>query len=74
MQPRLTSGITGAAPIWHDIMMYLTKNLPDEVPAKPEGIVAIPCYYGKIEYFMAGTQPPGGRCAAIPTVTPEPTK
>lgn len=75
MNPYLTSGITGAAPIWHDIMTELLKNKADEVPASPSGIIAIPCYYGRTEYFVKGTDPPGGRCAPIPTpsVTPSPT-
>lgn len=75
MNPFLTSGITGAAPIWHDIMTELIKNIPDEVAPMPEGIVAVPCYFGRTEYFVKGTEPIGGRCAPIPTpsVTPSPT-
>lgn len=73
MNPFLTSGITGAAPIWHDIMVEILKNRPDETIPKPETIVSLPCYFGKVEYFMIGTEPAGGRCAAIPTQTPTPT-
>lgn len=73
MNPHLTSGVTGAAPIWHDIMAALLKDVPDEVNPKPDTIVSLPCYFGKIEYFIAGTQPAGGRCVPIPTVTPTPT-
>jgi membrane peptidoglycan carboxypeptidase len=70
MNPVLTSGITGAAPIWHDIMSELLKNKPDEVPATPSGIIALPCYYGRTEYFIKGTQPASGRCA---TASPRPS-
>ncbi len=70
MNPYLTSGITGAAPIWHDIMTELLKNKPDEVAAKPDDVIAIPCYFNRPEYFIAGTEPPGGRCAPLPTPTP----
>lgn len=75
MNPILTSGITGAAPIWHDIMESLIGSKADEVPAMPANIVSIPCYYGRPEYFIAGTQPTTGSCAPIPTpsVTPTPT-
>lgn len=73
MHPTLTSGITGAAPIWHDIMSEILTNQPDEVAPKPETIVSLPCYFGKVEYFIIGTEPSGGRCAAIPTITPTTT-
>ncbi len=75
MDPMLTSGVTGAAPIWHDIMTELLKNKPDEVPVKPEGVISVPCYFGRVEYFIKGTEPVGGFCAPIPTpsVTPSPT-
>lgn len=72
MNPILTSGITGASPIWHDIMVELLKDTPDEVPVKPSSVVSLPCYFGKVEYFMRGTEPPGGRCMPIPTATPTP--
>jgi membrane peptidoglycan carboxypeptidase len=67
MNPYLTSGITGAAPIWHDIMVELLKNVPDEVARKPETVIAVPCYFGRTEFFIQGTQPQNGRCAPMPT-------
>ena len=70
MNPYLTSGITGAAPIWHDIMVELLKNMPDEVAIKPEGVLSLPCYFGKTEYFVRGTEPISGRCVPIPTPSP----
>ncbi len=75
MDPYLTSGVTGAAPIWHDIMAELLKDKADEIPTMPEGIVALPCYFGRPEYFVKGTEPTSGRCAPLPTpsVTPSPT-
>ncbi len=75
MNPFLTSGVTGAAPIWHTIMVELLKGKPDEIPLVPEGIVTVPCYFNRPEYFVKGTEPAGSRCAAIPTpsVTPSPT-
>lgn len=73
MNPYLTSGVTGAAPIWRDIMTELLKDKPNEVPAKPDGVISIPCYFGRPEYFVAGTEPAGGRCGPIPSATPSAT-
>lgn len=75
MNPYLTSGVTGAAPIWHDVMQDLLKEKPDETYPKPDTVIAVPCYYGRLEYFVKGTEPKTGRCAPIPTPTlsPSPT-
>jgi membrane carboxypeptidase/penicillin-binding protein len=73
MDPFLTSGITGAAPIWHDIMTELLKDKPDEVALKPDTVISLPCYFNRPEYFIKGTEPPGGQCAPIPTPTPSPS-
>lgn len=73
MNPFLASGVTGAAPIWHDIMTTLLENKKDEVALRPESIVSIPCYFNKNEFFAPGTLPVGGKCAPIPTQTPSPT-
>jgi 1A family penicillin-binding protein len=73
MDPLLTSGITGAAPIWHDIMMEFLKDKPDEVAPRPDTVINLPCYFNRPEYFIKGTEPPGGQCAPIPTPTPSPS-
>jgi membrane peptidoglycan carboxypeptidase len=74
MHPQLASGITGAAPIWQEIMKYLLKDKADEVPPRPESVITLPCYFGKQEYFVRGTEPKGGGCAPFPTKTiPTPT-
>jgi len=70
MNPYLSSGITGAAPIWHDIMVELLKDKPDEVAIRPDTVSSIACYFNRPEYFIKGTEPAGGRCAALPTPTP----
>lgn len=74
MNQAIASGVTGATPIWHDIMAELLKNKLDEVSPKPDTIVSVPCYFGHIEYFVKGTEPVNGRCAPIPTpsITPTP--
>lgn len=67
MNPYLTSGITGAAPIWHDIMAELLKDKQDEVTPRPDSVVSIPCYFNRPEFFIKGTEPVSGRCVALPT-------
>jgi penicillin-binding protein 1C len=72
MNQELASGITGAAPIWQQIMQFLLKDKADEVPPKPDTVTVIPCYFGRVEYFIKGTEPASNRCAAYPTLTPSP--
>jgi 1A family penicillin-binding protein len=57
MNPYLTSGITGAAPIWHRVMEYLLKKENKQATwfEKPSDIVERNCN-GKAEYFIAGTE------------------
>ncbi|MBI3366630.1 hypothetical protein HY041_03320, partial [Candidatus Roizmanbacteria bacterium] len=39
MHPYLTSGVTGAAPIWNRVMTSVLKNQPDLWPIKPENVI-----------------------------------
>lgn len=39
MDQQLTSGITGAAPIWHNIMRSLLQNQVDLAFQKPNGVI-----------------------------------
>lgn len=39
MDPRLTSGITGATPIWHDIMTQVLEDKENQAFTKPAGII-----------------------------------
>lgn len=57
MNPILASGITGAAPIWHDIMSSLLSgdNKASEIYAMPSDIVVKPCN-GHDELFVQGTE------------------
>jgi len=68
MHPFLTSGITGAAPIWNEIMTELLKDRADEEIPRPGNIIQIPCY-GRFEYFVKGTEPKGG-CKPLPKPSP----
>lgn len=55
MSPTLASGITGAAPIWHNIMKELLAKKPDAKPTPPAEVVKKPCL-GREEYFVKGTE------------------
>ena len=64
------TGLTGAAPIWHDVMMTFLKDLPVEPFNRPEGLVErsvdsvsglLPTKYSASvkELFIPGTEPTG---------------
>ncbi len=61
MNPTLTSGITGAAPIWNRLMTYLLEEKSEGVDFKiPANVVAKPCYgANRNEYFLTGTEVQG---------------
>ncbi len=75
MNPNLTSGITGAAPIWNKVMSYLLKNYGTDNKwyTKPDNVVEKICYYGRKEYFVRGTEN-SVNCsqASLATPTPKP--
>lgn len=65
----IVSGITGAAPIWNDIMGYLAEKKHPQLPVQPDNVVGLtvcadsgllPGESGcptKYDYFIKGTQP-----------------
>ena len=68
MNQAISSGITGASPIWNKIMAFILKGKPDEVPQKPDNVVAlqVDSLFGGLpfnnqptrsEYFIKGTEP-----------------
>ncbi|MCX8008686.1 MAG: PBP1A family penicillin-binding protein, partial [Patescibacteria group bacterium] len=68
MHPSLSSGITGAAPIWNKIMTHLLKDKGDESFSKPDSIIEIDVdsftgglpiegYPTRKEIFVKGTEP-----------------
>lgn len=68
MNPAITSGVTGAAPIWNEIMTYVLKNSVNESFKVPSGVVSreICSVTGgqksetcanRFEYFISGTEP-----------------
>jgi 1A family penicillin-binding protein len=55
MSQTLASGVTGAAPIWHRIMVELLKDKIDSPVSAPSDVVQKECY-GRYEYFIRGTE------------------
>lgn len=72
MNPALASGVTGAAPIWHRVMEYLLTNYGSKNSwfTKPESVIGKPCYAGKVEYFISGTENSVTCRFTAPTPTP----
>lgn len=56
------SGVTGAAPVWREIMDFLHEGAPPAAPERPAGVVARPIRFagdiepGREELFIAGTE------------------
>lgn len=56
------SGVSGAAPLWHDIMRYLHRSLPSGPPPPPSGIERLQLVQQngppvRNEWFIRGTEP-----------------
>jgi membrane peptidoglycan carboxypeptidase len=71
-----TTGITGAAPIWHSFMLHALKGVPDGWPAPPADVYATSAGGYATAWFLRGTTPAtganlllGGRAAATGTGT-----
>jgi len=56
------SGVTGAAPVWRDVMDYLHRDRPSRAPPAPAGVVRRQVAFeptvepARAEWFMAGTE------------------
>lgn len=70
MNQAISSGITGASPIWNKIMSYILKGKTDESPHQPGNVVAVTIdslggglpvagQATRAEYFVKGTEPTG---------------
>ena len=75
MNPYLSSGITGASPIWNRMMGYLLKNYSDGSRwySKPDNVIEKTCFFGRKEYFIKGTENKvncGSEALATPTPKP----
>jgi len=66
---RNVTGLTGAAPIWHEIMRTVLQGYPNQPFVRPEGLVQVEvcdlsgllptptCPHTKMEWFIEGTEP-----------------
>ena len=70
MSPNLTSGITGAAPIWNKIITNLLPASSSTTSALPVNIVRKSCL-GQDRLFVKGTE--NSVMCAFPKITPTPT-
>ncbi len=72
MSQSLASGITGAAPIWHDIMTHLLSKSSSSSGKLdvPQNVIQKDCI-GRKEYFIKGTESLVN-CTFVPTLTPTP--
>jgi penicillin-binding protein 1C len=68
---RNVSGVTGAAPVWSEVMAWLHGAAASAPPPAPAGVVAAPVAFPgavepeRVEWFVAGTEPP----SAAPAIT-----
>lgn len=60
---RVASGITGAAPIWNEIMSKLLANENSTGWQAPDGVVQLKCG-NRTEWFIKGTEP-GNYCTVL---------
>ena len=63
------TGLTGAAPIWHEVMRGLSQGRPDHPFERPDGLTQVEvcdisgllptsaCPHTRMEWFIAGTEP-----------------
>lgn len=68
MNPVIASGVTGATPIWRQIMVELLKTYKDGIMDKPDNVIALQIngqlgglprdgFTTRSEYFIKGTEP-----------------
>lgn len=69
MSPYLTSGITGAAPMWNKIMTELIQKYNTDQVVVPDNIIQKPCL-GRSAYFVIGTE--NSTSCVMPRATPTP--
>lgn len=73
---RDVSGVSGAAPIWHDIMAALQRGLVSVEPAPPPGVTAeLTSFSPRVEpprreWYLSGTTVRGAPVAVVPATVP----
>ncbi|MGE0680146.1 MAG: penicillin-binding protein 1C [Candidatus Binatia bacterium] len=57
------SGVTGAAPVWAEVIEWLQRNLPQGAPTPPGGMIAREVIFPneteppRVEWFLRGSEP-----------------
>jgi membrane peptidoglycan carboxypeptidase len=64
-----TTGITGAAPIWHTVMAHALTGIADHWLPMPAGLTTSSTAWGTA-YFMPGTDATTGESALVPSEQP----
>lgn len=70
------SGITGAAPVWLEVMAALHRGIPSDRPTPPPGVVAARAVFeggvepARREWFLRGTEPVARLAARVAAVLP----
>ncbi len=67
-----TTGITGAAPIWHQVMAHALTGVTDRWPAMPPGLTTASTTWGTA-YFMPDTSATTGKSALVPGPAQQPS-
>lgn len=66
----IASGITGAAPIWHNLMTMLLQKTENQRLVKPDNVVEKQCL-GRREYFIKGTENSINCTPLVPSPSPD---
>lgn len=60
---RDVSGVSGAAPVWHEVMSWLHRREPSQPPVPPDGVARARVHFARdaeqsrMEWFRIGTEP-----------------
>jgi len=71
------SGVSGAAPVWRDVMDYLHRDLPSPAPAAPRELVQRSVAFSpaveppRAEWFVRGTETARVEALALPERAPK---
>ncbi|HZQ29809.1 MAG TPA: PBP1A family penicillin-binding protein [Patescibacteria group bacterium] len=66
----IASGITGAAPIWHNLMTMLLSKTGNQKIQKPDNVIQKQCL-GRAEYFIKGTENSVNCTPIVPSPSPD---
>lgn len=62
------SGVSGAAPVWNEVIRALEQSAAGQPPTIPPGLVPVTTESGRAEWYLAGTEPVSGNVVAADAV------